>query len=98
MFAEVYNGETDNNDNPSRKILSKQWTFYQCFSELAHFWNEKLLCILSVESSCEKDTGITVFIVVCAFPNCREGEVLRHLFYHPYVTKLGTVVAKAMVS
>ena len=42
-----YNGKTDNNDNSSGEILSEQCTFYQPFSELAHFWNEKLKCILS---------------------------------------------------
>ena len=43
----LYKGETDNNDNSTREIQCKQWTFYQRFSELAHFQNEKHLCNLS---------------------------------------------------
>ena len=41
----------------------------------------------TLDTSCEKDTGIIVFLVVCAFPKCREGEVPTHLFYHLHVTK-----------
>ena len=36
-FVQEFNGETNNNNNSSRDILSKQWTFYQRFTELAHF-------------------------------------------------------------
>ena len=86
-----YNGETDNTDNSSREILSKQWTFYQCFSELAHFLNEKILCFWSAG---HLSWG---HYLLYGFPKCREGEVPPHLFYHPHVTKLGSV-AKAIAS
>ena len=49
-----------------------------------------------LDTRCEKDTDITVFLVVCGFTKCREGEVPPHSFYHPHVTKLETVVTKAM--
>ena len=32
----AHNSETNNNDHSSREIRSKQWSFYQCLSELAH--------------------------------------------------------------
>ena len=35
-FVEVFNREMDNNDNSSREVQSKKWTFYHRF-ELAHF-------------------------------------------------------------
>ena len=36
-FCRSIQRKTNNNDNSSREILSKQWPFYQRFSELAHF-------------------------------------------------------------
>ena len=43
--------------------------------------NYEAFCPL--DTSCEKDTGITVFLVVCGFPKCREGEITLHLFLPP---------------
>ena len=40
--------------------------------------NDHAFCPL--DTSCEKYTGITVFLVVCGFPKCREGEVPRTYF------------------
>ena len=51
--------------------------------------NEKLLCILSAGKDSEKDTGITIFLVlVCGFPKCREGEPPPPSFLSPTCYKL----------
>ena len=68
------------------------------FLLVSTFLEWKTIAFCPLDTSCEKDTGITVFIVVCGFPMYREGVVPLHLFYHPHVTKLGNVVAKAMAS
>ena len=82
-FIELYNSETDNNDNSSTLILSKQWTFYQCFSELAHFSIRNYYVFSLLDNSCEKDIGSTVFLVACGFQMCSEGEVPPQVVYHP---------------
>ena len=85
--SRLYNREMDNNDNSSREILSKIHIF-----RMRNYY-----AVGPLDSSCKKDTGITV-LVVCGFPKCREGEVPPYLFYQSHVTKYGTVVTKAMAS
>ena len=41
-----------------------------------------------LDTSCENNTSVTVFLVVCGFPKCREGEVPPLLFYHPHNKEL----------
>ena len=60
-----------------REILSKQWAFYQRFS-VFRLRNYYAFCLL--DTSCEKDIGIAVILVVCGFSKCRDGKVPRSCF------------------
>ena len=71
-FVEVYNHETDNNDNSS-KVNNGHSINVSSSYHIIRKRNYNAFCPL--DTSSEKDTSITVFLEVCGFPKYREGEV-----------------------
>ena len=77
---------SDNNDNSSREILSKQWTFYWRFSRLACFYNRIIMHLVRGAFVMKKTLTFPYFVWYIAFQNA-EKTSSPHACFVTHLTK-----------